>query len=288
MKELTVNWHITEACNFKCQYCFAHWENKPCKKELYRTAEDVTALLDEICKIPGLLQYPFEHIRLNLVGGETFLHPQAVENIVKEAKARGMRLSAITNGSQFTPELIQMIAENFDIIGVSIDSANDLTNLAIGRQMKGKAIDTKKLVQDLASIRQLNPNIELKVNTVVNKCNYFEDLNPIIEQIKPNKWKVFKMLPSLEQSRVLEITEEQFHQFVQKHQNYKAILFAEDNDEMAESYLMIDPNGRFFQNGNNEYGYTYSQEIHHVGVKEAFSQIEFNIDKFLHRYQLRN
>ena len=27
-KELVVNWHITEACNYKCDYCFAKWDSK--------------------------------------------------------------------------------------------------------------------------------------------------------------------------------------------------------------------------------------------------------------------
>lgn len=45
--ELTVNWHITEACNFKCAYCFAHW-NKACKKELLHNPTEVEALLDQI------------------------------------------------------------------------------------------------------------------------------------------------------------------------------------------------------------------------------------------------
>lgn len=26
MDELVVNWHITEACNYNCRYCFAKWE----------------------------------------------------------------------------------------------------------------------------------------------------------------------------------------------------------------------------------------------------------------------
>ena len=26
--QLKVNLHITEKCNFKCRYCFAHFENK--------------------------------------------------------------------------------------------------------------------------------------------------------------------------------------------------------------------------------------------------------------------
>ena len=27
-RELVVNWHITEACNYKCSYCFAKWNRQ--------------------------------------------------------------------------------------------------------------------------------------------------------------------------------------------------------------------------------------------------------------------
>lgn len=76
LQELTVNWHVTEACNFKCQYCFAKWD-KPFHKELLHSKDDIKKLLDEILKLPTLLNQKeyqkFSSIRLNLVGGETFL-----------------------------------------------------------------------------------------------------------------------------------------------------------------------------------------------------------------------
>lgn len=30
LSELVINWHITEACNYRCRYCYAHWTvNRP-------------------------------------------------------------------------------------------------------------------------------------------------------------------------------------------------------------------------------------------------------------------
>ena len=28
MKNLVINWHITEACNYHCKFCFAKWNHK--------------------------------------------------------------------------------------------------------------------------------------------------------------------------------------------------------------------------------------------------------------------
>lgn len=285
--ELTVNWHITEACNFKCAYCFAHWD-KVCKKELLHNPYEVEKLLDQILLLPELVyersgQY-FNSVRLNLVGGETFLYPKAVEHIIKEAVRRKFTLSAITNGSNIDNYLSELIGLHFSSIGFSVDSINDKTNLLIGRKIKDEAMQADKILQQIAKIRDNNPNIGIKVNTVVNHLNYNERLHSFIEKARPNKWKVFKMLPIT--TKKLAISDEQFQVFLYNHLNFSSIISSENNDEMTHSYLMIDPNGRFFQNVNSELsGYVYSEPILKNGIKQAFYQTEFNVIKFKQRYQ---
>lgn len=285
MNELTVNWHITEACNFKCTYCFAQWQDKPCKRELFQEPTNVVKLLDQILTLPDILDKHFDSIRLNLVGGETFLYRKQVLHIIEQAKLRGMRLSAITNGSKLDSELNQIIAHNFDIIGFSIDSINPLTNIAIGRKEINNPIDIYSIIKSIIELRKLNPDIQLKINTVVNKLNYYEKLDSFIRLVNPNKWKIFQMLPTYEQSESLRINNEQFQLFLTNHQEYKEIISAEDNDEMTHSYLMIDPNGRFFQNNLGLKGYVYSSEILKVGIQYALSEIKFETEKFLNRYK---
>ena len=52
---------------------------------------------------------------------------------------------------------------------------------------------------------------------------------------------------------------------------------------MTESYLMISPNGKLFQNGSfNEY--TYSESLLMTDFLDALKQISFDIDKFQARY----
>lgn len=287
MKELTVNWHITEACNLKCQYCFAKWE-KPCKRELLHHPCNVLKLLDEISKLPKDLGGGFDSLRLNLVGGETFLYRSKVINIIEEAKKRGMRLSAITNGTKLDEELNHIIAEHFDIIGFSVDSLNESTNIQIGRQEDNSAININDIIKNILFIKELNSDIKIKINTVVNKLNYDEFIGDFLDKVKPNKWKVFKMLPIIQESKCLEINDTQFKQFLDNHQMYKDILYVEDNDDMTGSYLMIDPLGRFFQNDKDKQGYAYSSKIHEVGIEQAFSEIKFDKDKFSSRYKKRS
>ncbi len=59
----------------------------------------------------------------------------------------------------------------------------------------------------------------------------------------------------------------------------RGIDFApETNDDMTESYAMIDPLGRIFINAGGRY--SYSQPILEVRVEEDFHQIQFSHDKF--------
>ena len=284
-RELVVNWHITEACNYKCSYCFAKWDRQ--KNEVMNDEAATIRLLDEISKLPKILNnsYPtdFNSIRLNLVGGETFLSFRKVSRIIHHAKQRNFNLSAITNGSRLNDELIDLIAMNFCSIGFSLDSLDNQTNLTIGRSEKNNPMDVMKLSEDINTIKKLNPDIDIKVNTVVSNLNKAEDLSSFIKKIDPDKWKIFKVLPIITEEN--NISQSDFSQFLDRHNEFDSIISSEDNDEMTDSYLMIDPVGKFFQNSNTTKGYIYSRPIIEIGIRQAFSEIKFNPEKFHGRYK---
>ncbi|MDO4232183.1 MAG: hypothetical protein Q4D19_08630 [Lautropia sp.] len=79
---------------------------------------------------------------------------------------------------------------------------------------------------------------------------------------------------------------EQFHHFIDQHGAFSAIACVEDNLDMEDSYIMVDPHGRFFQNSNAgaSTGYVYSRPILEAGTDAAFSDINFNADRFRSRY----
>ena len=53
---------------------------------------------------------------------------------------------------------------------------------------------------------------------------------------------------------------------------------------MFDSYLMISPDGCFFQTDNS--GYKYSRPLTEVMVEDALKEIEFDYNKYLDRYRL--
>ena len=284
-RELVVNWHITEACNYHCNYCFAKWDKQ--KNELMNDENSVSKLMDEIQKLPSILNgkylTEFESIRLNLVGGETFLNIRKVTRIIHQAKQRKFSLSAITNGSRLNNELVTLIANDFNSIGFSVDSLDSPTNIKIGRTEKSGVMDTDKVLRDISLIKELNPSIDIKINTVVSSLNQSEDLSAFIDQAAPNKWKVFKVLPVI--TRENEVSQDDFIEFLERHSKFENIISSEDNDEMTDSYLMIDPIGRFFQNSILGSGYSYSTPIVNTGIEEALNDINFDPQKFHGRYK---
>ena len=126
--------------------------------------------MDEIQGLPSILNdkymTEFKSVRLNLVGGETFLNTRKVIRIIHHARQRGFVLSAITNGSRLNSELIELIADSFSSIGFSVDSLDSDTNTKIGRIEKSKVMDTHKVLLDIKAIKKINPRIDIKINTV--------------------------------------------------------------------------------------------------------------------------
>lgn len=290
---LVLNWHLTEACNYRCQYCYATWNESACPRELIHDPERTAALLSELYRFfrPGNRANPlasrmsWSSVRLNLAGGEPLLHANKLPAIVSQARALGFEVSMISNGSRLTRELLDQQAPQLTWLGISIDSASPETNRAIGRiDRRGRLLDLDDLATGLASARQSNPGLRLKLNTVVNQLNHAEDLSALIQSFAPQKWKVLRMLPVANQH--LAVSDGQFAAFVARHRTFANILCAEDNQDMRESYLMVDPYGRFFQNSPliAGQGYAYSQPILQVGAEAAFAEMAFDPERFSARY----
>lgn len=285
--DLVINWHITEACNYQCFYCFAKWQKED-QRELLHSKHRIQQLIQEISLLPSILNTKngcsFTGVRLNLVGGETFLYKHQILDIIEAAKNYHFRLSAITNGSLLNDELIEIIANEFSMIGFSIDSTHSESNLRIGRAIKNIPIETDKICSHIQKLRTINPEIDIKINSVINQFNKDEDLNNFIRKLSPSKWKVFKMLPVITNDH--SINDSEFYEFLKRHSDLEDIISSENNDEMTHSYLMIDPLGRFFQNSSTSCGYDYSSEILISGISSALDEINFDISKFIKRSKL--
>ena len=313
-----INCHILEQCNFGCKFCYAHWPNLNSDQspdpdpesggtvvaaaKAWRNPESVSRILAELRRFPSL---PSEkgkwagRPRLNLAGGEPMLlwnkgkGPLAM--ILDEAERLGFDLSIITNGFLLTDKIVRELAPRLQILGISMDSENPDTNREIGRcGTGGQQIGPERIAEIFRLAREVNPRIECKLNTVVCAYNWEEDLRAVIGQIAPDRWKVFQMLPIADTREIrdkqqpLIVKDEWFEAFKSRHADLKGVMRAEDNDEMTESYVMVDPFGRFYQNEPASIGHRHivSDPIHEVGVEKAWGKMRsrFQTDKFRSRY----
>jgi radical S-adenosyl methionine domain-containing protein 2 len=291
--ELTINWHVTEACNYHCQYCYAHWRESSDPRELFHDRRRTRELLEQLFQFfqqentrnPLTKRLAWKRVRLNLAGGEPSILGDRLLDIVRVAREIGFQVSIISNGSRLSRDMIELLVPHLSCLGISLDSADSATNRQIGRvDRRGRLLDFGELAANLHLARLINPQLTVKLNTVVNRLNADQDLSVSVRQIAPNRWKILRMLPVSDAS--LAISDEQFSTFVDCHQDFEAIACVEDNQDMCESYLMVDPNGRFFQNQTSLAcnGYVYSKPILTAGVESAFSEIDFNSSSFQSRY----
>jgi hypothetical protein len=75
------------------------------------------------------------------------------------------------------------------------------------------------------------------------------------------------------------LSTEHFNDFLTRHADLHPI--GEFSETIKESYCMITPDGRFYQDTNNFHH--YSQPILDVGILHAFEQIQYDYMKYLRR-----
>ena len=129
------------------------------------------------------------------------------------------------------------------MFAISLDSLNQKTNRDIGRVSKNKILSLSEITNNLELCKKINKDIKIKINTVINEYNYSEYLGDFIDLLKPYKWKVFQALSF---TKIIYCTDKQFNIFLDNHKNIKSKIYHESNEDMRESYIMIDPYGGLF------------------------------------------
>lgn len=274
----SINYHLWKPCNANCKFCFAKFEDtSEYLPKGHLSEKESIALIDNII-LAGFKKITF-------VGGEPTLCPWLPE-LIKRAKLGGLTTMITTNGFLLTNKYLNKLENYLDWITLSIDSIKSNTNYKAGRYTKS-IIPDEKFYQNLIKNIKLH-GFRLKINTVVSKCNYSDDLTSFILKFYPERWKVFQVLPIKNQNDKyidsLKINDLEFNIFEEKHKKLKRLgidIVFENNKDMVESYLMIDPAGRFIDNSNLIY--KYSSPILQVGIKKAYSEINIDYKKFIER-----
>lgn len=229
---VSVNYHFTRQCNKSCGFYF-HTATTS-----YKLSEEQAKRGLALLKAAGMR-------KINFAGGEPFLYKAFLGSLLYFCKVQ-LKLesvSIVTNGSLVDRTFLQRFGSYIDIMAVSCDSFDEQTNIEIGRGAGNQVTTLFKIAEWCKEF-----GIKFKLNTVVCRLNYMEDMNPIIEQLQPFRWKCFQVLlvkgendseKTLRDVRKFQISDDEYQQFCFRRQHHPYFV-PEPNSLMAKSYLILD------------------------------------------------
>lgn len=312
---ISVNYHFTRRCNKECGFCF-----HTAKTSHIATPEEARRGL-VLLKEAGMR-------KLNFAGGEPFLYPkylgmsQTLPSLKPESYGRirvsdpkpgelvefGKQalalesVSIVSNGSLIKKPWLQQYGAHLDILAISCDSFDEATNIKIGR---GSGDNVEQLFRIRDWCREYG--IKFKLNTVVCRYNFDEDMAERVAELDPFRWKCFQVLmvegendseQTLRDVRRFEISGDEFGIFYKRHEHLPCFV-PESNKAMAESYLILDevsqtaPGLVTPSNVSNPYEYLQflsgtnknikSKSIIEAGVGNALKAIQWDQEAFRDR-----
>lgn len=255
----TVNLHIWPKCNLACVYCYGTFPGRP-----------PTLPGPSWCEIIDMLAAAGVQ-RVTFSGGEPTLHPELL-CMLAHARQRDLRTSIITNGAKLSEALLV----HLDLVGITLDSANDETQARMGRALpRGRSY--------LAHVEAIGQQarahgVRLKVNTVVTTANVNEHLGDAIGRILPEKWKPmqFVHVPGENDATAagLQVTAGAFDAFVARHRHLEELgtwIESETASTIRSTYVMVDPAGRLFQ--HDPAGHRVSEPLLDIGLAAALAAV---------------
>lgn len=279
VKPISVNYHLTRQCNYKCGFCF-HTAKTSFVLPIEEAKKGLTLLKNDGME------------KVNFAGGEPFIVKRGayLGELVRFCK-EDLQLPSVTvvsNGSLITEKWFEKYGKYLDILAVSCDSFDPETNRLIGRCSNSTKKDH---LESLYRVRDWCQKYEVafKINTVVNVHNKNEDMNACISELSPCRWKVFQCLliggenagkDAIRNAEEMVVTSQEFSDFCERHKNISCLV-PESNEQMKDSYLILDEYMRFLDCTRG--GKDPSRSLLDVGVENALKFSGFDEKMFLKR-----
>ncbi len=239
-----VNLHITQKCNYRCRYCYAHFESW----------EDLS--LAQWKHILHNIQDSGQIDAINFAGGEPVLY-QDFPALVDYAHGLGFRLSVISNGSLMLNGKLMPTAlfSKLETLGISVDSIEPDTLRRLGACTRSKEVLTfEMLVRLIHTAMRENPKLLVKLNTVITNLNAGEDLTSVSKALHVDRWKLLRMKLYSDgtfNNEELLADQASFDSFVARHQSVSKDIVPEN--DLTRSYIIIDNRGRLLDNKGENY-----------------------------------
>lgn len=150
---LTINWAVTNRCNFKCRHCYSRTDPS---EEL--DGKTLFACIDKLVS--------FGVLSINFGGGEPLLRSDLLE-IAAYASLKGLRVSMNSNGYLIDHEkVLELKQSGFSKVGISIDSHLP----EVHDNFRGIKGSYQKAVSAVSHLRQAG--LKVSLSTVICRINH--------------------------------------------------------------------------------------------------------------------
>lgn len=275
MEKLKINYHITENCNFNCKFCFAKYADKTLKLENQKLV---------IEKIADSMLFD----AINFAGGEPLLDKNIVEHIQYSSRL-GLKTSLITNGFLLDSQTLQQILPYLTMIGISVHTFDDETKRKIGScTSSGEVLENQRLVEICNMVRSYNSQTrkkcKIKINTVICSENKQEILKKNIETLQIDRWKCLRCQEFCKNQNYL-VNDTEYKAFAQRNTLETETVEQVFEDDMKDTYIMINPEGKLLREGADNRSYDEIGSVLEKDISDLLNVLPLKKRKYFERYK---
>ena len=275
MEKLKINYHITENCNFNCKFCFAKYADKTLKLENQKLV---------IEKIADSMLFD----AINFVGGEPLLDKNIVEHIQCSSRL-GLKPSLITNGFLLDSQTFQQILPYLTMIGISVHTFDNETKRKIGScTSSGEVLENQRLVEICNMVRSYNSQTrkkcKIKINTVICSENKQEILKKNIEPLQIDRWKCLRCQEFCKNQNYL-VNDTEYKAFAQRNTLETETVEQVFEDDMKDTYIMINPEGKLLREGADNRSYDEIGSVLEKDISDLLNVLPLKKRKYFERYK---
>lgn len=222
---------VSENCNSNCFMC--HYAGK---RDSYNiTMKEYKTLLNLMDKD--------DYRVIRFTGGEPLLHPNIID-FIKEANDRKLYTSIITNGFLLKIKAKELVENGLNQCIISLDGSNSEVHDSL-RNFK-HCFDN--IMEGITMLRKYNPEINIRINTVVSGRNIHDITNiyDLLVKLKVDQWSI---IPVKYKENIWDKESINYYkEFRKKVKNSNKILFLGDSKNFAGN-TEVDIENVFENNG---------------------------------------
>jgi len=202
-------------CNLRCRYCQNSHILEQREEMLVNVKEVENRILKNLPLLDGIL----------FTGGEPTLQEEALIELARWAKRKGLQVGLETNGTK--PDVVEKMIREGILDFVALDVKAPLSSIEAYKRITGsQEILLENVRKTLDILKNFKVKYEIRT-TIVPSLLRVEDLHKIYEEIKGSiwVWQKFKNSPTvLDKNLGNGIREEDWNEFLEAHKNFENVI----------------------------------------------------------------